>query len=76
MTRAVRVVDLITNLDMVGFQNHGGLAIILNRLEVSLESTGEDAQKRENVENVLGEKNKACRFLYVWYFAFDDLLLF
>jgi hypothetical protein len=29
------VVDLITNLDMAGFQNHGGLAIVLNRLEVS-----------------------------------------
>ena len=29
------MVDLITNLDMAGFQNHGGLAIVLNRLEVS-----------------------------------------
>ncbi len=28
------MVDLITNLDMAGFQNHGGLAIVLNRLEV------------------------------------------
>ena len=28
------MVDLITNLDMAGFQNHGGLMIVLNRLEV------------------------------------------
>lgn len=33
VTRAVRVVDLITNLDMAGFTNHGGLTTVLNRLE-------------------------------------------
>ncbi|PIK62780.1 putative E3 ubiquitin-protein ligase HUWE1 [Apostichopus japonicus] len=33
VTRAVRVVDLITNLDMAAFQTNGGLSIFLNRLE-------------------------------------------
>ncbi|WAR27034.1 HUWE1-like protein [Mya arenaria] len=32
-TRAVRVVDLITNLDMVTFQTQGGLQSFINRLE-------------------------------------------
>lgn len=34
MTRAVRVVDLITNLDMAAFQAQGGLSTFINRLEV------------------------------------------
>jgi len=34
VTRAVRVVDLITNLDMAAFQSHGGLSIFICRLEV------------------------------------------
>uniref|UniRef100_S4RFL5 DUF908 domain-containing protein n=1 Tax=Petromyzon marinus TaxID=7757 RepID=S4RFL5_PETMA len=33
VTRAVRVVDLITNLDMAAFQSHGGLSSFINRLE-------------------------------------------
>ncbi|KAL3853804.1 hypothetical protein ACJMK2_017313, partial [Sinanodonta woodiana] len=33
VTRAVRVVDLITNLDMAAFQSHGGLAAFINRLQ-------------------------------------------
>ncbi|XP_072102563.1 E3 ubiquitin-protein ligase HUWE1 isoform X5 [Mobula birostris] len=33
VTRAVRVVDLITNLDMAAFQSHSGLAVFINRLE-------------------------------------------
>ncbi|XP_056588306.1 E3 ubiquitin-protein ligase HUWE1 [Triplophysa dalaica] len=33
VTRAVRVVDLITNLDMAAFQSHGGLSIFISRLE-------------------------------------------
>uniref|UniRef100_A0A4W3GQ80 E3 ubiquitin-protein ligase HUWE1-like n=1 Tax=Callorhinchus milii TaxID=7868 RepID=A0A4W3GQ80_CALMI len=33
VTRAVRVVDLITNLEMVAFQSHSGLAVFINRLE-------------------------------------------
>ena len=35
VTRAVRVIDLITNLDMAAFQTHGGLSAFINRLEVS-----------------------------------------
>lgn len=34
VTRAVRVVDLITNLDMAAFQSHTGLTIFISRLEV------------------------------------------
>ncbi|XP_046372246.1 E3 ubiquitin-protein ligase HUWE1-like isoform X1 [Haliotis rufescens] len=33
VTRAVRVIDLITNLDMAAFQAHGGLLAFINRLE-------------------------------------------
>uniref|UniRef100_A0AAV2LYL5 E3 ubiquitin-protein ligase HUWE1 n=1 Tax=Knipowitschia caucasica TaxID=637954 RepID=A0AAV2LYL5_KNICA len=33
VTRAVRVVDLITNLDMAAFQSHSGLTIFICRLE-------------------------------------------
>ncbi|XP_064606987.1 E3 ubiquitin-protein ligase HUWE1-like isoform X3 [Liolophura sinensis] len=33
VTRAVRVVDLITNLDMAAFQTHTGLTAFINRLE-------------------------------------------
>ena len=35
VTRAVRVIDLITNLDMQSFQTHQGLSTFINRLEVS-----------------------------------------
>ena len=34
VTRAVRVIDLITNLDMNAFQNNNGLNIFVQRLEV------------------------------------------
>ncbi|XP_021341229.1 E3 ubiquitin-protein ligase HUWE1-like isoform X3 [Mizuhopecten yessoensis] len=37
VTRAVRVVDLITNLDMAAFQTQGGLSTFLNRLEHEVE---------------------------------------
>ncbi|GIX92131.1 e3 ubiquitin-protein ligase HUWE1 [Caerostris darwini] len=36
VTRAVRVIDLITNLDMQAFQTHGGLASFIQRLEVEV----------------------------------------
>lgn len=36
MTRAVRVIDLITNIDMQGFQTHGGLASFINRLDMEV----------------------------------------
>jgi len=35
VTRAVRVVDLITNLDMQAFQQYGGMTAFINRLQVS-----------------------------------------
>ena len=37
VTRAVRVIDLITNLDMNSFQSHNGLNIFINRLESEVE---------------------------------------
>ncbi|XP_078678082.1 E3 ubiquitin-protein ligase HUWE1-like isoform X6 [Branchiostoma floridae x Branchiostoma belcheri] len=37
VTRAVRVVDLITNLDMTSFQTHSGLSCFINRLEHEVE---------------------------------------
>ncbi|KAB7504010.1 E3 ubiquitin-protein ligase HUWE1 [Armadillidium nasatum] len=36
VTRAVRVIDLITNLDMNAFQNHGGLNTFIKRLELEV----------------------------------------
>lgn len=36
VTRAVRVIDLITNLDMHAFQTHGGLNAFIQRLEVEV----------------------------------------
>ena len=36
VTRAVRVIDLITTLDMTSFQTNNGLQAFINRLEVSL----------------------------------------
>jgi E3 ubiquitin-protein ligase HUWE1 len=35
VTRAVRVIDLMTNTDMQSFEVHGGLNTFINRLEVS-----------------------------------------
>ncbi|XP_078001474.1 E3 ubiquitin-protein ligase HUWE1-like [Glandiceps talaboti] len=37
VTRAVRVVDLITNLDMGAFQNHNGLTVFIERLQHEVE---------------------------------------
>ncbi|KAK0081548.1 hypothetical protein PV325_011960 [Microctonus aethiopoides] len=36
VTRAVRVIDLITNIDMQGFQSHGGLGSFINRLDMEV----------------------------------------
>ncbi|XP_029040981.2 LOW QUALITY PROTEIN: E3 ubiquitin-protein ligase HUWE1 [Osmia bicornis bicornis] len=36
VTRAVRVIDLITNIDMQGFQAHGGLQSFINRLDMEV----------------------------------------
>ncbi|XP_059079512.1 E3 ubiquitin-protein ligase HUWE1-like isoform X2 [Tigriopus californicus] len=37
VTRAVRVIDLITNLDMQSFQTHSGMTCFINRLELEVE---------------------------------------
>ncbi|XP_076049070.1 HECT, UBA and WWE domain containing E3 ubiquitin protein ligase 1 isoform X2 [Oratosquilla oratoria] len=37
VTRAVRVIDLITNMDMHAFQTHGGLSAFIRRLEIEVE---------------------------------------
>ena len=37
VTRAVRVIDLITNLDMQSFQSHSGLSSFIARLELEVE---------------------------------------
>lgn len=37
VTRAVRVIDLITNLDMQAFQSHGGLSSFIQRLEMEVD---------------------------------------
>jgi len=42
VTRAVRVVDLITNLDMQAFQQYGGMTAFINRLQVSGLRSAED----------------------------------
>lgn len=36
VTRAVRVIDLITNIDMQGFQAHSGLASFIKRLDMEV----------------------------------------
>lgn len=36
VTRAVRVIDLITNIDMQAFYTHGGLQSFINRLDVEV----------------------------------------
>lgn len=54
VTRAVRVIDLVTNIDMQAFQNHAGLSSIINRLSVSQKS------KTINVVSVL-EIQLSCK---------------
>ncbi|MGH0140167.1 UNVERIFIED_CONTAM: hypothetical protein FKN15_070494 [Acipenser sinensis] len=47
VTRAVRVVDLITSLDMAAFQSHTALAIFISRLEIHRPSTGQEGEEME-----------------------------
>ncbi|XP_076261399.1 HECT, UBA and WWE domain containing E3 ubiquitin protein ligase 1 isoform X2 [Rhynchophorus ferrugineus] len=42
VTRAVRVIDLITNIDMQAFQIHGGLNSFINRLDVEVKFCKKD----------------------------------
>jgi hypothetical protein len=48
-TRAVRVVDLITNLDMAAFQTQGGLQAFINRLEVGILKSGSLVKHKINI---------------------------
>ena len=54
VTRAVRVVDLITNLDMAAFQSHSGLSIFICRLEVG-SALGMSIQNKSALSNRLTE---------------------
>lgn len=42
VTRAVRVIDLITNIEMQSFQSHGGLQSFIGRLEMEVNICRED----------------------------------
>ncbi|CAH1120985.1 unnamed protein product [Ceutorhynchus assimilis] len=42
VTRAVRVIDLITNIDMQAFQVHGGLTSFINRLDKEVNFCNDD----------------------------------
>ena len=60
VTRAVRVIDLITNLDMQSFQVHSGLTSFISRLELEVEhcrkqqpfqiQVHQDAIRRDSME--------------------------
>uniref|UniRef100_A0A1B0DQ42 HECT-type E3 ubiquitin transferase n=1 Tax=Phlebotomus papatasi TaxID=29031 RepID=A0A1B0DQ42_PHLPP len=62
VTRAVRVIDLITNIDMASFQAHAGLSSFIGRLEVEVKTCRTDqpdeiipkCRNTENIEGVLG----------------------
>ncbi|XP_060080556.1 E3 ubiquitin-protein ligase HUWE1-like [Ylistrum balloti] len=55
VTRAVRVVDLITNLDMAAFQTQGGLSTFLNRLEHEVEIC-----RKENPFQIRIKRDSMC----------------
>ncbi|XP_035214633.1 E3 ubiquitin-protein ligase HUWE1-like [Stegodyphus dumicola] len=58
VTRAVRVIDLITNLDMQAFQTHGGLASFIQRLEMEINVCRQDQPFVINPKlNELSEQN-------------------
>ncbi len=54
VTRAVRVIDLITNLDMQSFQTHSGLTCFINRLELEVEH----CRQQQPFEIRVGSKRK------------------
>ncbi|KAK3103700.1 hypothetical protein FSP39_021121 [Pinctada imbricata] len=58
VTRAVRVVDLITNMDMAAFQSQGGLQTFINRLEheVNICKKEQPFEIRLRRESVLEER--------------------
>ena len=67
VTRAVRVIDLITNLDMQSFQTHSGLSCFISRLELEVEHCRKQQpfeirvgpQRRDSVAEALEEEAKA-----------------
>ena len=67
VTRAVRVIDLITNLDMQSFQTHSGLSCFISRLELEVEHCRKQQpfeirvgpQRRDSVTEALEEEAKA-----------------
>lgn len=60
-TRAVRVVDLITNLDMPAFQTQGGLTSFINRLEVSSAALAVDIFASTVTVHVVGCKYQVLK---------------
>ena len=67
VTRAVRVIDLITNLDMQSFQTHSGLSCFISRLELEVEHCRKQQpfeirvgpQRRDSVAEALEDDAKA-----------------
>lgn len=67
VTRAVRVIDLITNLDMQSFQTHSGLSCFISRLELEVEHCRKQQpfeirvgpQRRDSVAEALEEEEMA-----------------
>ena len=66
VTRAVRVIDLITNLDMQSFQTHSGLSCFISRLELEVEHCRKQQpfeirvgpQRRDSVAEALEDEAK------------------
>lgn len=61
VTRAVRVIDLITNLDMQSFQTHSGLTCFINRLELEVKHCRQQ-QPFEIRITKSGEESKDAHF--------------
>ncbi|XP_059618382.1 E3 ubiquitin-protein ligase HUWE1 [Phlebotomus argentipes] len=69
VTRAVRVIDLITNIDMAGFQLHAGLASFIARLEIEVatcrtdqpdEIAGEEATSMQEAAEMPRHRGGVC----------------
>ncbi|CAH1153351.1 unnamed protein product [Phaedon cochleariae] len=61
VTRAVRVIDLITNIDMAAFQIHGGLHSFINRLDIEVNFCKKDQlyQIKTNLPEQTFDENAA-----------------
>ena len=62
VTRAVRVIDLITNLDMSSFEAHNGLTAFINRLEYEVNECRKEQpfviQVKSSVPNKIEDENE------------------